>query len=170
VSGSSGAATGTGASGAPSPEVGATAQAATGAGAAHNATVSVSGAATNANAGLASGIGTAYGVTVLKPIWTTPPDLVEIVTSPELKFLMPNLPAAQHFNMQIDTSAAFNTGDLREIRSDLSQVGWDFWNGAGWEPVAPTGVPAAYVGNEARYTVQTPLATGTWFRRVRAGS
>ena len=121
------------------------------------------------NAELAAGTGTAYGATLPVPVWTTPADTVTMANLPELKFTMPYLAAPLFFELELDKVATFDGGDLREIRSDLSQTGWDFWNGTGWEAVAPTGVPAAYAGNEARHTVQTSLSAGTWYRRVRAG-
>jgi hypothetical protein len=104
------------------------------------------------------------------PVWTTPADTVSMVASPELKFTMPTLGSAMHFNLQLDTASTFDTGDLRDLQSNLDQAGWDFWNGTAWEAVAPTGVPSSFGGNEARHTVQTPLTSVTWFRRVRAGT
>jgi len=120
-------------------------------------------------AGLASGSGAAYGVILPKPIWTTPADAVAIIPSPELQFIMPDMGGTMHFELELDTVTTFNSVNLQDFRSDLNQTGWDFWNGAAWVPVPPTGVPAIYAGNEARYTVQTPLSSTTWCRRVRAG-
>jgi len=137
---------------------------AAGTGAANQPAVGIS-----VNAGLVTGTGTAYGATLPVPVWTTPADTVTMANQPELKFTMPYLAAPLFFELELDKVATFNGGDLREIRSDLSQTGWDFWNGTTWEAVAPTGVPAAYAGNEARHTVQTSLSAGTWYRRVRAG-
>lgn len=103
------------------------------------------------------------------PVWTTPADTVQIGDTPELKFTMPSMASAMFFELHLDTANTFNTGDLRDVRSDLDQTGWDFWNGTAWEAVTGTGVPNSYAGNEARYTVQTPLSSETWYRRVRAG-
>lgn len=114
----------------------------------------------------------AYGLALLNaPEWTTPADGASMSATPELKFLVPVMPDDMHFNIQIDTAPTFDSVDLRDVRSDQDQTGWDFWNGSGWEPVPVGGVSPSFAGNEARYTVQTPLsATSTWHRRVRAGS
>jgi hypothetical protein len=89
---------------------------------------------------------------------------------PELKFTIPDADTAQHFWLELDTAATFDTANLRTKRSDLDQTSWDYWDGDSWEPVPVGGVAVDYVGNEARYTVETPLASGTWYRRVKAGS
>jgi hypothetical protein len=102
--------------------------------------------------------------------WTTPADTVLMSASPELKFTMPSAASPLFFELQIDTAATFDTGDLRDYRSDQSQTGWAYWNGADWADVTAAGVDESYGGSEARYTVQTPLTTGTWYRRVRAGT
>jgi hypothetical protein len=103
-------------------------------------------------------------------VWTTPLDTVSMGPSPELKFTMPALSAPMFFHMQLDTAATFDTGNLREIRSDLSQTGWAYWNGSSWVAVPGTGVPASFGGFEARHTIQVPLTSTTWFRRVRGGT
>jgi hypothetical protein len=103
-------------------------------------------------------------------VWTVPADLASIISLPLLQFTTPSSMAqAMFFEMLIDTAATFDSGSLRDIRSDLDQTGWDFWNGSGWAAVGPGGVDPAYAGNEIRYTVQTPLAGGTWYRKVRVG-
>ena len=157
---------------------------ASGSGSAFNASISIAASSANAvgsgtaygpspgvavNAGLASGTGTAYGLTLPKPIWTTPADLVAISALPEFLFTIPDMGGTMHFEMELDTSSGFNTVDYQDFRSDLDQTGWDYWNGAAWVPVPVGGVPNIYAGNEARYTVQTPLSEDTWCRRVRAG-
>jgi hypothetical protein len=89
---------------------------------------------------------------------------------PELKFTIPSAATVQHFWLELDTAATFDTANLRTKRSDLDQTSWDYWDGDSWEPVPVGGVPVDYIGNEARYTVETPLAYGTWYRRVKAGT
>lgn len=121
-------------------------------------------------AGLAAGTGDASAGLIPAPVWTTPGDGVPMNPQPELKFTIPFSGGDQHFWMELDTAATFDTGDLQVIRSDVDQTGWDFWNGAGWEAVPVDGVAVAYIGNEGRYTVQADLDGATWYRRVRAGT
>ena len=104
------------------------------------------------------------------PAWTTPADTDAMDASPELKFTIPYSAATQHFWLQLDTAASFDTGALRTCRSDTGDPGWTYYNGADWVAVPAKGVATAYIGNEARYIPPTPLATGTWYRRVKAGS
>jgi hypothetical protein len=104
------------------------------------------------------------------PEWTTPANNASMSGLPELKFLIPLMPSDMHFHIQIDTANTYDTGNLREIRSDLDQTGWDFWNGSAWTAVSAGGVDESFAGNEARYTVQSALSpASTWYRRVRAG-
>lgn len=101
-------------------------------------------------------------------VWTTPADDTEMDASPTLAFLMPTSPQGDmHFEIQIDTVDTYPSPTIWKSHSDLT--GWEFWDGDSWEPVPQSGVPASYGGNEARYTVQSPLASGTYYRRVRAG-
>ena len=103
------------------------------------------------------------------PVWTTPADTVGISATPSLAFNTPDLGKDLHFHMQLDKVATFDGVDLQEHKSHFDQTGWEYWDGDSWEPVPATGLPSAFAGNEARYTVQTPLSAGTWYRRVRAG-
>lgn len=120
----------------------------------------------SASAALASGL--ALGGSAA-PTWVSPADGVPMSNNPVLVFLMPMANAPQHFWLELDTADTFDTGNLRIRRSDLSQTSWEYWDGGAWVVVPAGGVPVAYVGNEARFTVETPLAVGTWYRRVRAG-
>ena len=104
------------------------------------------------------------------PVWTTPADTVSMSATPALAFTIPALGSAMHFNMQLDTSNAFNTGDLRNIDSFIDQTGWEYWNGSTWTAFPAGGVSQSYAGNDARYTVSTSLSINTWYRRVRAGT
>lgn len=110
----------------------------------------------------AGGVGT--------PTWTTPANGVAMPPGPELKFTIPTAASPMHFNLQLDTVNTFDSGSLRDIRSDLDQTGWAFWDGDSWEPVPAGGVDESYAGNEARYTVSPDLTSTTWYRRVRAGT
>ena len=99
-------------------------------------------------------------------VWTTPADTVSIIATPALTFTMPSSPAPMHFEMQIDDNSGFSSPDV--FLSHVSQTGWEYWNGSAWTAVPQAGVSQSFSGNEARYTVQTPLC-GTIYRRVRAG-
>ena len=130
-------------------------------------------AVTNAAAGLAEAAATAPAPSVTTsslPAWTTPGDAVPMSASPVLAFTIPGLASAMHFNIQLDTADTFDTGDLRDLLTTSSTTGWEYWDGGAWQPFPAGGVANTYAGNEARHTVQTPLAGGTWYRRVRAGT
>ena len=87
------------------------------------------------------------------PIWVSPADAAGMTATPVLVFTMPALGSAMHFNMQLDTTAAFNTGDLRDLSTYTSQTGWEYWDGAAWTGFPAAGVSSTYGGNDARYTV-----------------
>jgi hypothetical protein len=107
---------------------------------------------------------------VARCVWTTPGDTVQITSTEALHFLMPVAAAGEmHFEIQLDKVATFDGGDLAVVRSHADQTGWEYWDGGQWLAVPQDGVSNAYCGNEARYTIQTPLTNGTWYRRVRAG-
>ena len=107
---------------------------------------------------------------VSKCVWTTPGDTVQINPDATLHFLMPRAAARNmHFEIQIDTVDTFYGVDLRIIKSHSDLTGWEFWDGGTWQPINQAGVSNSYCGNEARYTIQTPLGNDMWYRRVRAG-
>ena len=110
------------------------------------------------------------GVPATAPVWTTPADTVSISASPTLAFNTPDLGGDLHFHMELDKVATFDGVDYRSYKSNFDQTGWEYWDGGGWQAVPASGMPAAYAGNEARYTISDPLASGTWYRRVRAGT
>jgi len=104
-------------------------------------------------------------------IWVSPADTSTIGAYPVLVFTTPTGGThPYHFNMQLDKVATFDGGDLRDLKTNVDVTGWEYFDGGGWQPLPATGMPIAYAGNDARYTVQTPLTTGTWYRRVRAGA
>jgi len=102
--------------------------------------------------------------------WVSPPNHTNMITTPTLVFLTTFTVFPMFFHIQLDTVPTFDSGDLLEWSSDLDQSGWEYWDGGAWQPHPPTGVPPAFAGNEARLTISTPLATGTWFQRVRTGA
>jgi hypothetical protein len=104
------------------------------------------------------------------PAWTTPADTVSMSTTPDLKFTSPASATNQHFQLQLDTAATFDTGNLRTLDSSTSQTNWTYWNGSSWVAIPSGGLPIAYAGNEACYTVTSALSGATWYRRVRAGT
>jgi hypothetical protein len=106
---------------------------------------------------------------VTSPVWTTPADLAPIDTTPTLAFNTPVLPDDMHFHIQLDKVETFDGPDLRNVKSNFDQTGWEYWDGDSWEPVPASGMPSSFGGNEARYIVSPPLGAGTWYRRVRAG-
>jgi hypothetical protein len=137
---------------------------ASGTGAAADAAASIA-----ATAGAASGTGSAADPAILRPVWTSPANSTAMASTPVLVFIIPAAAVAQHFWIELDTATTFDSGDLRTYRSDLDQTDWTYWDGDSWEAVPLGGVPAIYVGNEARLTVSLALDGGTWYRRVRAG-
>lgn len=105
---------------------------------------------------------------VSRCVWVSPADGVQMSDTPVLVFLMPVAAAGNmHFSIEIDEDAGFGSPLTYTSHGDLT--GWEYWDDAAWQPIPQDGVPNTYCGNEARYTVQTPLANGTWHRRVRAG-
>jgi len=104
------------------------------------------------------------------PVWSTPADTVTMSAFPALAFTIPALGSAMHFGMQLDTAATFDTGSLRDLMTTTDQTGWEYWDGAAWQAFPVGGVNQSYAGNDARHTVQTTLGSGTWYRRVRAGT
>ena len=70
-----------------------------------------------------------------------------------------------HFKIEIDQDSEFGSPTVYQSPG----TGWEYWDGDSWEPIPSSGVSSSYVGNQARYTVQSPLAVGTWYRRVCAG-
>jgi hypothetical protein len=91
-------------------------------------------------------------------------------TTPVLVFTSPSSASAQHFHMQLDTANTFNTGALRELRTNVDQTGWEYYStGLSWTAFPSSGLAAAQSGRDVRHTVQSALSTNTWYRRVRAG-
>jgi len=112
------------------------------------------------------------GLAPSNPTWVSPADTATVSATPVLVFEIPSGPAGNyHFHMEIDTANTFDTGNLRSLKTYIDQTGWEYdqTGSGGWVAVPSTGVASTYAGNQARYTVQSPLTTGVWYRRVRAG-
>jgi hypothetical protein len=103
------------------------------------------------------------------PVWVSPANSAVMGATPVLVFTSPVAATPQHFWMELDTANTFGTGNLRTLRTDLSQTGWEYWNGSAWTAFPSTGLPAGSSGNNVRHTVQSALSAATWYRRVRAG-
>jgi hypothetical protein len=103
------------------------------------------------------------------PTWVSPADTASMGSTPVLVLDSEVAAVPQHFWMELDTVNTFDSGNLRTLRTDISQTGWEYWNGSAWTAFPATGLPAGSSGNEVRHTVQSALSTATWYRRVRAG-
>lgn len=105
------------------------------------------------------------------PVWTGPPNNTTVADmTPTLEFTMPPSAATDmYFQIQLDKVNTFDGADLRTYTSFPDATGWEYHNGTAWVAMPATGVPAASAGNAARFTVPTPLSTGTWYRRIRSG-
>lgn len=101
------------------------------------------------------------------PTWVSPANHVsgQIGTIP-LVFVIPQAANALHFEIQVDTASTFDSGNLQTFKSWLTQSGWEYWDGVGWQAMPVNGVPQDYIGNHGRF-VGADLATGTWYRRMR---
>jgi hypothetical protein len=104
------------------------------------------------------------------PTWVSPADGAGIGTTPVLVFTSPVAGVAQHFNLQLDTVDTFDSGNLRDLATNTSQTGWEYWNDSAWTAFPAGGLASGYSGNDVRHTVQSALSATTWYRRVRAGS
>jgi hypothetical protein len=102
------------------------------------------------------------------PIWISPLDGAPITTTPTLVFTVPTATGKLWFNIHLDRVSTFDSVDLRDLSTVFDVTGWDYWNGSSWLPIPAGGLSAG--PTQARYTVSAPLSSGTWYRRVRAGT
>lgn len=100
-----------------------------------------------------------------RAVWVSPANTIGMNATPTLVFLMPEASGNMHFQIELDTDSGFSAPTVVQSPG----AGWEYWDGGGWQPIPSGGVPNTYSGNEARYTVQSPLSQATWYRRVRAG-
>lgn len=103
------------------------------------------------------------------PTWISPSNHSSISATPTLVFQTPTFTGNRHFNLQLDNDDTFSSGNLRNLRTNISQVNWEYWDGDSWEGFPSGGLPDTYAGNNCRYIVSSPLSAGTWYRRVRMG-
>jgi len=103
--------------------------------------------------------------------WIDPPaDGVTMAKQPVLTFKTPTHPTYPcTFQIQLDTVNTFNSGDLRTYTVGDGVGTWEYDStGSGnWVSMPSTGVPDAYKGKSARFTVPTDLTNTTWYRRFR---
>ena len=103
------------------------------------------------------------------PQWVSPADTAAMGLTPVLVFTSTVSASAQHFELQLDTASSFNSGNLRDLNTQTSQTGWEYFDGSVWQPFPSTGLPSGNSGNQVRHTVQSALSMTTWYRQVRAG-
>ena len=105
------------------------------------------------------------------PIWTGPLNNTTVADmTPTLEFAMPPTATTDmYFQIEMDTVNTFDSGNLRRYTSFPDPTGWEYHNNTTWVAMPASGVPIAFAGNTARFTVPTPLTTGTWYRRIRSG-
>jgi hypothetical protein len=100
------------------------------------------------------------------PDWVSPVNHVSFLLGTEaLVATVPQAVAAVHFELQLATSPSFASPTV--YRSWTNQVGWEYYDGASWQPLPTGGVDPAYAGQQVRYTGAT-LAPATYYRRIRA--
>ena len=104
------------------------------------------------------------------PVWTTPENLISMITQPVLTFTMPQATGNMFFQIELDTVDTFDSGNYVSYSTWSSVSGWQYWNGSTWQGVPAAGVSNSFSGNEARLTVPVALSPGTWYRRVRVGA
>jgi hypothetical protein len=108
------------------------------------------------------------GLTIEIPVWVSPGNHATNVSGlVPFVFILPQAQAPMHFELQYDTGSGFNTGNLVTVQSWVSQTRWEYHDGSTWQAFPSGGVPVAYAGNQARYTVPSALAATTWYRRIR---
>jgi len=71
----------------------------------------------------------------------------------------------RHFEIQVDkTSSAF--GDIELSANSLDdETGWEYWDGAAWQPLPADGLTSAFYGNDVRF--QASLTSGNKWWHVR---
>lgn len=102
------------------------------------------------------------------PVWVEPANEAPIGLTPTFVLTIPQAVGKVWFHLQLDRAATFDSEDLRDLKTSASVTGWEYWDGDSWEPLPSTGLTGGFT--QVRYTVSPPLASGTWYRRVRAGT
>jgi hypothetical protein len=111
-------------------------------------------------------LGQAYpALAVGVPEWVSPANhATNQSTTEPLVFLIPAAQSNLHFEMQTDTASSFSSAISRTSWTD--QSGWEYYDGASWQPVPLEGIDPIYAGSQGRYTGSYPA--GTYYRRIRA--
>lgn len=113
----------------------------------------------------------AYISNIAPATWVSPPNMATMSDTPVLVFTMPtpNASQAMHFKIDLDTASTYDTASLRVYASNRDQTSWEYYNGSIWDAIAASGVASLYGGNNARFTVASPLSENTWYRQVWVG-
>ena len=88
---------------------------------------------------------------------------------PTLVFETSEFQGKAHCHLQLDTVNTFDGVDLQEFDTYSSQTGWEYYDGADWQPFPAAGMSDTYSGNQVRYTLQDYLTEDVWYRRVCIG-
>jgi hypothetical protein len=99
------------------------------------------------------------------PEWVSPSNhATNQSTTEPLVFLIPAAQSNLHFELQVDDASDFV--GATSYKSWTDQAGWEYYDGAAWQPVPLAGVDPTYAGQQGRYTGVFPPAT--YYRRIRA--
>lgn len=108
-------------------------------------------------------------VCVGTPVWVSPADTATINSTPTYVFTIPWAASNIHFELLLDTVNTFDSGNLRRYVTEGDQSNWEYWDGGDWQPFPSAGVSNTYAGNNARFSVVSPLSETTWYRKIRGG-
>ena len=106
----------------------------------------------------------AYGFMLVSP----PNDSTVTHTNVEFRWKVPYRPDGKpcYFVLEVSRDSGFT--DLEKKLWSTHQTGFEYYDGAAWQPMPKVGVSMIYAGNEARITTYVPVSTRYW--RVRGGA
>src|SRR5690348_13545227 len=99
-------------------------------------------------------LNTAIGI----PVWVSPLNHATGINQiTDLVFIIPQTATNIHFEIQLDKVNTFDGVNFQSIKSWQNQTGWQYNNGSIWTPITSGGIDPIYIGNQAKFTLQTPL-------------
>ena len=72
-----------------------------------------------------------------------------------------------HFNLQLDKTTDFDSGDLVDYDTNDSVEGWEYYNGSEWLPYPEGGLNDSGDLEQVRLAIPSALPVGIWYRRVK---